>query len=98
MAREAPVLRGGSARSADRRLLHGDGAGNRAGRAVEAQHQTVARGFHLAAAVFRDGLPERGEVILAKCFVRAVPSRLASSVEPTRSVKTTVTVSVRVLL
>ena len=55
------------------RLLHGDGASDRARGAVEAQHQAVAGGFHLAAIVFRHGAAQRGEVRVAQRLVGIVP-------------------------
>ena len=55
------------------RLLHGDGAGNGARGAVEAQHQAVAGGLHLAAIVFRHGAAQRGEVRVAQRLVGIVP-------------------------
>jgi hypothetical protein len=54
------------------RLLHGNGAGDGACRAVEAQHQAVASGLHFRAAVLRHSRAQRGEVLVAQRFICVV--------------------------
>jgi hypothetical protein len=57
-------------------LLHGDGAGDGVGSAVERQHQAVAGGLHLASVVLPDGRTQRAEVFLPQRLVGIVPESI----------------------